>query len=950
MRSKLFCAALMCLMGISALAAEIKPVTGTWLNLVWQDDRNNYMNLRGADNMNPAFWETKVGELHEMGVDYLVIMQLANEGKSFYPSALMPAAYPEGQKSPLDAILEKASALGMKVFLSCGWARNQDDDLRDPFVIERQRAMMEELTALYAASPAFYGWYLPVESSFEPVPPEHAVQGVNSLSAKARSLTPDKMVMISPYGICYADIDNPLFEERIAALDVDIIAYQDEVGCVREPMPLPRMKEHFRKLGEMHRRTGIAFWANVESFTWEKPETNSRQSALIPASFCRYLSQMTGVSQAGVERIISFAVFGIYDKPGSRFPMGQPMLAQAAYNDFLAWKKGDARWKLLESIFTSDVTALPARAVNPLHASLCDGQFGQESSRDAAWMAFPDGKMSVTLDLGTSRKVNSIAAKFLQYKKENISLPLEVTFRLSSDGKHFGRSKRVTVEPFKNDLHDCWTDIVRCACFTSARYVRVEATAPSGCVLLCDEILVNPEAKTPAQCQPEVGLTLVPPGEISDQVNLDIRAGLVNRNAFTTPFTVELEARKGSFHKRLAVENFSLDAGEARTVKAVLETAGLKDEVEILLTVRSLGRKYSATKTTRIVPCHQRSLAKIAGAWTGLYCWSELEGKHWNPDIKKLTADNWRGIVRSMYEVGMDVVIIQELFRNEQYCGRHNTRPGNYEGKAFYPSALYPGRMDIACPDPMEAIMAEADELGMQVFPGIGLFAWFDFTKESLQWHKQVAREVWERYGHHPSFYGFYVSEESGGSLDNWEWRNQERAQRRKGEILKFFREFGAFCNTLAPGKPVMLATNSFDVLGAEQTYLKLFESLDILCPFGFARMPENDISGKEAADFLQALCDRTGCHFWFDLEAFLFYPDGSLYPRPFEDILKDLTMFDNFEKIFCYQYPGVFNNLDLHPQVGEDAGIELYKQYKSYYLGKGHNEDILKVTGVELP
>ena len=109
MRSKLFCAALMCLMGISALATEIKPVTGTWLNLVWQDDRNNYMNLRGADNMNPAFWETKVGELHEMGVDYLVIMQLANEGKTFYPSAIMPAAYPEGQKSPLDAILEKAS-------------------------------------------------------------------------------------------------------------------------------------------------------------------------------------------------------------------------------------------------------------------------------------------------------------------------------------------------------------------------------------------------------------------------------------------------------------------------------------------------------------------------------------------------------------------------------------------------------------------------------------------------------------------------------------------------------------------------------------------------------------------------------------------------------------------------------------------------------------------------
>ena len=42
--------------------------------------------------------------------------------------------------------------------------------------------------------------------------------------------------------------------------------------------------------------------------------------------------------------------------------------------------------------------------------------------------------------------------------------------------------------------------------------------------------------------------------------------------------------------------------------------------------------------------------------------------------------------------------------------------------------------------------------------------------------------------------------------------------------------------------------------------------------------------------------------------------------------------MFDNFEKILCYQYPGVFNNPELHPQVGEDVGIELYRKYKAYY------------------
>ena len=118
---------LACAIGIMTsliLSAQVKPVTGTWINLVWQDDRNNYMNPLEADNTDPALWELKVEELHEIGVGYLVLMQVADGGKSFYPSSIMPAAYDRQRKSPVEAIMDKAASLGMKVFLSCGWARN----------------------------------------------------------------------------------------------------------------------------------------------------------------------------------------------------------------------------------------------------------------------------------------------------------------------------------------------------------------------------------------------------------------------------------------------------------------------------------------------------------------------------------------------------------------------------------------------------------------------------------------------------------------------------------------------------------------------------------------------------------------------------------------------------------------------------------------------------------
>lgn len=42
-------------------------------------------------------------------------MAVANEGEAYYPSKLMPWAYSENRKSPVDAIMDAAARLGMKV-------------------------------------------------------------------------------------------------------------------------------------------------------------------------------------------------------------------------------------------------------------------------------------------------------------------------------------------------------------------------------------------------------------------------------------------------------------------------------------------------------------------------------------------------------------------------------------------------------------------------------------------------------------------------------------------------------------------------------------------------------------------------------------------------------------------------------------------------------------------
>lgn len=425
-------------------------------------------------------------------------------------------------------------------------------------------------------------------------------------------------------------------------------------------------------------------------------------------------------------------------------------------------------------------------------------------------------------------------------------------------------------------------------------------------------------------------LTLIPPGKITDKVDLDIRGGITNHSDVAVTYDIHIRIKGNGIDRTLVRERKEIAGRQSSTISYNLETEGLAGRYTVIFTARKGLRTYREKRQTEIIPSDQRATGTIDGAWIGLYHWSETEGKHWNKDIRKLTAEDWKGVVRSMHEIGMDIIVVQEVFRNQLYAGKHDIDINSYEGLAFYPSELYPGRMDIACPDALEAIMDEADRLGMHVLPGIGMFAWFDFSKESLEWHKAVTEEIWKMYGHHSSFYGFYVSEEQFGSLDNGE-RTPEMQDYRKQEMVEFFKDYKQFCRLLAPSKPVMLATNSMQITKAEDTYPELLQNLDILCPFGFARMPEGDLTGQEAAQMLQSWCDEAGSHLWFDLEAFLFNPDTSLYPRDIDGIVSDLTMLDNFEKVLCYQYPGVFNNPEFHPLIGDPRSIRLYNDYRNY-------------------
>ena len=443
-------------------------------------------------------------------------------------------------------------------------------------------------------------------------------------------------------------------------------------------------------------------------------------------------------------------------------------------------------------------------------------------------------------------------------------------------------------------------------------------------------ILVHYIITVGAWGQNSCSLTLIPPSPVSENITVSIRGAIRNNNDHkqTVETAVYLDYESDStllYRKTIVVQPHN-----AAGINFDWPVKNHIGNHQILFTNKKDGKIKRAVQPITILPSETRSVNTIDGAWFGFYHWSEQEGLLWNDELKKMSENQWREQVRAMNDIGMNIIVAQEMFRNQMYVEEHTIVHDGYNGKAFYPSGLYPGRMPITAQDPLESIMLEADERKMHVFVGVGLYAWFDFTKSSLEWHKEIANELWDRYGHHPSFYGWYISEEVPGRLSANSEKTISKIQQK--EIVHFFKEFQKHVRTFAPDKPVMLATNAYQINDGIEFYPKLLKYLDILCPFGFHRMPDGDLSGEEAAALLQKLCDDAGTHLWMDMEAFLFGKEKELYPRPIEGLISDLNRFQNFEKILCYQFPGLFNAPWASRKPGGKETVKLYMDYRDYY------------------
>lgn len=269
----------------------------------------------------------------------------------------------------------------------------------------------------------------------------------------------------------------------------------------------------------------------------------------------------------------------------------------------------------------------------------------------------------------------------------------------------------------------------------------------------------------------------------------------------------------------------------------------------------------------------------------------------------------WADELRAMKALGMETIIISAVAHDEY---------------AFYRSSRFPLWQECGTDDPLSTLLKLAEEEGIQVF--VGLYSWdwqrggeFDeFAKRCLA----VADEVWQRYGKHKAFVGWY--------LLSWEIEN---APHEENIVVQAYRKVIAHLRSLTPKHPILIAPY-FTLAITPQAFGEGWQKLlSVLKPDIVALQDgvgcERNLTPQNIRPYFAALkeaCDRHGVRLWSDLEVFDI-PSG-WQPAPLDRIFAQyVAVRDLVERVVIFEF-----NHYLSPVQGGKAG-ELYNQWRQRFF-----------------
>ncbi len=288
----------------------MKPIEGSWFEFQHHSAAEGKYWNPTLEKFTAEQWEAKVKEIADAGLRYLVLLDVAIYDKSFYPTSLLPK-HEMGCEDPLEVVLTAADKYGIRFFVSNGFFgewRNPAMLMKDPEVNKLRVKAMNEIAEKYGHHKSFYGWYYPNETGISGHYDDFFINYVNQSSKEAARLMPKAKTLIAPYGTRNVAFDDQ-YVRQLEQLDVDFIAYQDEIGV--EKTRVEESAGFFENLYKLHKKAAKSrLWADVEVFRFEGKVYHS---ALLPAPAERVIQQLEAVSPY-VEKILIYQYTGMINQ------------------------------------------------------------------------------------------------------------------------------------------------------------------------------------------------------------------------------------------------------------------------------------------------------------------------------------------------------------------------------------------------------------------------------------------------------------------------------------------------------------------------------------------------------------------------------------------------------------------------------------------------------------
>lgn len=427
---------------------------------------------------------------------------------------------------------------------------------------------------------------------------------------------------------------------------------------------------------------------------------------------------------------------------------------------------------------------------------------------------------------------------------------------------------------------------------------------------------------------PAPGFTVVPPGPVTDRIQVELRLAVPNPTPQAQTYQVHFYWDEA--HPRHLIEKQTVTAPPhgfafASTWSA---TAGRRGRHRLLYRVEGGVGVQAGEWELQVIPSQTPALPLLQGIWIEpLAALSSLQGQNAAERERFL-----RSSVDTMKRLGANVLLIAYV---------------EYGGTFFYPSGLEFYDRDVQrmargqdCPfDVVGTLLSQADKNALHVFLGLGRGGdthllwefeqadWPARNAAALELGKQVAQELWERYHHHPSFYGWYLTHEMN---------DLARAS-------AYYDPLADFCHSLSPDKPVLVAPAGTPLITPESlaaSHVDIFAYQDAVgagyVPYRYTYDPENRLAVLD--EVYARYRDWHACtrkHLWSDLE--IWEADAErgyavTYPAPFQRVKRQIEIEAKYVQMLTgYAYFGFLQPSESQGWSPDGRALRLYQEYAAY-------------------